>query len=239
MTRPYGAAAISRASEWAWQVVSMSGDDEGTITPEVRIRQMEEELSQQTERVTKLYSAFEQSEKAIVQLKAEIEVLEKEVIDKEIEREGLEQLLGEKDHRIRDLELTGAKKGKQVDHLEPELEKMEEKFTREKERLTRVFEIAEELDNDLRLAVAELKARDDWYVDHMRVFEDLNKAIKSRYEMIENAVEAERKSQHMQRAINEKLAEAMEARSQEADENTAAEKTAAEVESAVEVSEEE
>lgn len=217
----------------------MSGDDEGTVTPEVRIRQMEEELSQQTERVTKLYSAFEQSEKEIVQLKAEIEVLEKEVIDKEIEREGIEQLLGEKDHRIRDLELSAAKKGKQVDHLEPELEKMEEKFTREKDRLTRVFEIAEELDNDLRLAVAELKARDDWYVDHMRVFEDLNRAIKARYEMIENAVEAERKSQHMQRAISEKLEEAMGVRAAEAEEAAEAADAAAEVESAVEVSEEE
>ncbi|MBC8437650.1 MAG: hypothetical protein H8D82_00095 [Euryarchaeota archaeon] len=217
----------------------MSGDDEGTVTPEVRIRQMEEELSQQTERVTKLYSAFEQSEKEIVQLKAEIEVLEKEVIDKEIEREGIEQLLGEKDHRIRDLELSAAKKGKQVDHLEPELEKMEERFTREKDRLTRVFEIAEELDNDLRLAVAELKARDDWYVDHMRVFEDLNRAIKARYEMIENAVEAERKSQHMQRAISEKLEEAMGVRAAEAEEAAEAADAAAEVESAVEVSEEE
>ena len=226
-------------SEWACQVVNMSGDDEGTVTPELRVRQLEEELSQQIERGTKVYSAFEQAEKEIVQLKAEIEVLEKEVIDKEIEREGLEQLLGEKDHRIRDLELSGAKRGKQVDHLEPELEKMEEKFTREMERLTRVFEIAEELDNDLRLAVAELKARDDWYVDHMRVFEDLNAAIKRRYEMIEAAVDAERKSQHMQRAFNEKLQEAMDARSEEAAEDAEAAEAAAEVEAAVEVTEEE
>jgi chromosome segregation ATPase len=217
----------------------MSGDDEGTITDEVRIRQLTEELSAQTERVTKVFSAFEQAEKEIVQLKAEIDVLEGEVIDKEIEREGIEQLLGEKDHRLRDLELTSAKRSKQVDHLEPELEKMEEKFTREKDRLTRVFEIAEELDNDLRLAVAELKARDDWYVDHMKVFEDLNKAIKRRYEMIEAAVESERKSQHMQRAINEKLEEAMESRSEEAAEKAAADEAAAEVEAGVEVAEEE
>ena len=34
----------------------------------------------------------------------------------------------------------------------------------------------------------------------MALFEDLNKAIKDRYTMIEKAVEAERQSQHMQRA---------------------------------------
>ena len=199
----------------------MSDDDEGTITDEVRLRQLEESLSQETQRLQKLYDAYELQEKEIVQLKAEIEVLEKMQIDKEIEREGMEQLLGEKDHRIRDLELNLAKRSKQVEHLEPGLETMEEKYSREKDRLGKVFDIAEELDNDLRLAVAELKARDDWYVGHMQIFEDLNKAIKTRYEMIEAAVEAERKSQHMQRAINERLAEAMDARSDEAAEAAA------------------
>jgi hypothetical protein len=99
-----------------------------------------------------------------------------------------------------------------VEHLKPELEKMEEKYSREKDRLGKVFGIAEELDNDLRLAVSEMKARDDWYVDHMQIFEDLNKAIKERYEMIERAVEAERKSQHMSRAFTERMDDMVEAR---------------------------
>ena len=73
----------------------------------------------------------------------------------------------------------------------------------------------------------------------MRVFEDLNAAIKRRYEMIEAAVDAERKSHHMHRAINEKLQEAMDARSEEAAENAEAAEAAAEVEAAVEVTEEE
>ena len=57
-----------------------------------------------------------------------------------------------------------------------------------------------------------MKARDDWYVDHMQIFEDLNKAIKERYEMIERAVEAERKSQHMSRAFTERMDDMVEAR---------------------------
>ncbi len=189
---------------------------EGTLTPEVVLKQIEERLAQETERLVKLYDAYEQQEKEIVGLKAEIEVLEKEVIDKEIEREGMDQLLTDKDNRVRDLEKSDAKSRSMVDHLEPELSKMDEKFTREKDRLGRVFEIAEELDTDLRLAVAELKARDDWYVSHMQVFEDLNRAIKNRYEMIEAAVEAERKSAHMARAIQDRLEEAIEARAAEA-----------------------
>ena len=173
-----------------------------TISPELRIKELEEALKQETERVLKVYDAFSAQEQEITTLKAEIEVLEKEIVDREIEKEGIEALLTEKDNRLREIEMRGAKAGKQVEFLEPELEKMEEKYIREKNRLAKVFGISEELDNDLRLAVTELKARDDLYVAHMALFEDLNKAIKDRYTMIEKAVEAERQSQHMQRAVS-------------------------------------
>ena len=79
----------------------------------------------------------------------------------------------------------------------------------------KVFSIAEELDNDLRLAVVELSTRDEWYVEHMSLFEELNKAIQNRYEMIENAIETERQSQHMQRAITERMDEVIESRAAE------------------------
>lgn len=194
----------------------MSGDDdEGTITPEVQLKEVEERLGEETDRLLKLYDAYEIQEKEMVNLKAEIEVLEKEIVEREIEKDSLEGLLNDKDSRIRDLELKSAKSSKQVDFLEPELQKMEEKYTREKERLGKVFGITEELDNDLRLAVSEMKARDDWYVNHMSLFEDLNKAIKERYELIEQAVEAERQSQHMQRAIQERMDEMIEVRAAE------------------------
>ena len=111
--------------------------------------------------------------------------------------------------------MKATKADKRVEHLEPELEKMEEKYSREKDRLGKIFNIATELDDDLKLAVTEMKARDDWYVSHMTLFEDLNKAIKERYEMIERAVESERKSQHMARAIEDRVEEMVTARAAE------------------------
>ena len=186
-----------------------------TVTPEVRIKELEEHLGEETDRLLKLYSAYEQQEKELLETKAEVEVLETEIVDREIEKESLESLLTEKDARIRELEFKSSKTGKQVEHLEPELEKMEEKYAREKDRLGKVFSIAEELDNDLRLAVVELQTRDSWYMDHMSLFENLNKAIQNRYEMIEAAAEAERQSQHMGRAIAERVEEMVEARAAE------------------------
>lgn len=187
----------------------------GTITPETQIKELTERLEEETDRLLKLYAAYEQQEKELLDTKAEVEVLEKEIVEREIEKESLEALLNEKDARIRDLEMKASKTGKQVEHLEPELQKMEEKYAREKDRLGKVFSIAEELDNDLRLAVVELNTRDKWYMEHMSLFEDLNKAIQERYQMIEAAAEAERQSQHMGRAIAERMEEMVEARAAE------------------------
>ena len=189
--------------------------EEGTVTPEVKLKEVENRLIDETDRLRKLYSAYESQEKELIDIKAEIEVLEKEIVEREIEKEGLEGLLSQKDNRIRDLELRDARITKQIEHLEPELQKMEEKFTLEKDRLGKVLSIAEELDNDLRLAVVELSTRDKWYVEHMSLFEELNKAIQNRYEMIENAIETERQSQHMQRAITERMDEVIESRAAE------------------------
>ncbi|MEK9730563.1 MAG: hypothetical protein VW230_02255 [Candidatus Poseidoniales archaeon] len=188
---------------------------DGTMTDEVRIKELEDALGTETDRLQKLFAAYETQEKELVDARAEIEVLEKEIIDREIEKESLESIIAEKDVRLRELERKATTSLKRVEHLEPELEKMEEKYTREKDRLGKVFSIAEELDNDLRLAVAEMSARDTWYMDHMALFEDLNKAIKARYDMIERAVEAERKSQHLRRAFTERVEELVEARAGE------------------------
>lgn len=186
-------------------------DEAGTVSPDLRIRQLEEDLLKEKDRLDKLYTGYMELQKEVEEKAAVIDVLEKEAIDKEIEIEGIDSLLSEKDSRIRGLELDGAKSGKRVEHLEPELEKMEEMYTRESARLGRVFEVAEDLDEALRVAKAELSTRDDWYVQHMQVFEDLNEAIKTRYDMIDSAIEAIREQELKQATFRERMDEALEA----------------------------
>ena len=186
-------------------------DEAGTVSPDLRVRQLEEDLLKEKDRLDKLYTGYMELQKEVEEKTAVIDVLEKEAIDKEIEIEGIDSLLSEKDSRIRGLELDGAKSGKRVEHLEPELEKMEEMYTRESARLGRVFEVAEDLDEALRVAKAELSTRDDWYVQHMQVFEDLNEAIKTRYDMIDSAIEAIREQELKQATFRERMDEALEA----------------------------
>ena len=60
-------------------------EEEGTITPEVRIRQLEERLAEETDRLEKLYVAYKKVEDEFSERNAEFEVLEKQLIDSAVE----------------------------------------------------------------------------------------------------------------------------------------------------------
>lgn len=186
-------------------------EEDSTVSPDLRIRQLEEDLLKEKDRLEKLYAGYTALKDAADEKDATIDVLERQMIDKEIEMEGMQELFSEKDVRIRDLELDGAKNSQRVKHLEPELQKMEEMYTRESARLGRVFEVAEDLDESLRVAKGQLNARDDWYAQHMKLFEDLSTAIQTRYDMIDSAIEAIREQELKQATFRERMDEALEA----------------------------
>ena len=193
-------------------------DEEVNDSPELQIRQLEEDLTKEKDRLEKLYAGYTALKDTSDEKDATIDVLERQMIDKEIEMEGLQELLSDKDNRIRDLELDGAKNSQRVKHLEPELQKMEEMYSRESARLGRVFEVAEDLDEALRVAKAQLTARDDWYAQHMRLFEDLSQAIQTRYDMIDTAIEAIREQELKQATFRERMDETLEAAADAAEE---------------------
>ena len=193
-------------------------DEEVNDSPDLQIRQLEEDLTKEKDRLEKLYAGYTALKDTSDEKDATIDVLERQMIDKEIEMEGLQELLSDKDNRIRDLELDGAKNSQRVKHLEPELQKMEEMYSRESARLGRVFEVAEDLDEALRVAKAQLTARDDWYAQHMRLFEDLSQAIQTRYDMIDTAIEAIREQDLKQATFRERMDETLEAAADAAEE---------------------
>ena len=193
-------------------------DEDINDSPELRIRQLEEDLIKEKDRLEKLYAGYTALKDASDEKDATIDVLERQMIDKEIEMEGLQELLSDKDNRIRDLELDGAKNSQRVKHLEPELQKMEEMYSRESARLGRVFEVAEDLDEALRVAKGQLTARDDWYAQHMRLFEDLSQAIQTRYDMIDAAIEAIREQELKQATFRERMDEVLDAAADAAEE---------------------
>ena len=193
-------------------------DEEVNDSPDLQIRQLEEDLTKEKDRLEKLYAGYTALKDTSDEKDATIDVLERQMIDKEIEMEGLQELLSDKDNRIRDLELDGAKNSQRVKHLEPELQKMEEMYSRESARLGRVFEVAEDLDEALRVAKGQLTARDDWYAQHMGLFEDLSQAIQTRYDMIDAAIEAIREQELKQATFRERMDEVLDAAADAAEE---------------------
>ena len=186
-------------------------EEDSTVSPDLRIRQLEEDLVKEKDRLEKLYAGYTALKDAADEKDATIDVPERQMTDQEIEMEGLQELFSEKDDRIRDLDIDGAKNSTRVKHLEPALQQMEEMYTRESARLGRVFEVAEDLDEALRVAKGQLNARDDWYAQHMKLFEDLSTAIQTRYDMIDSAIEAIREQELKQATFRERMDEALEA----------------------------
>jgi hypothetical protein len=86
------------------------------------------------------------------------------------------------------MEVDLAKANTKIPYLESKLDKTEELLEREKARLGQVLTVAEEIDESNQAAQSELSARDDWYVQHMQLFEDLNEAIQIRHDMIDRAI---------------------------------------------------
>ena len=168
----------------------MSQDGEPTASSDSRLMELEKQAAKDKEALEKLLVAYQSAEGDLSSLKSEIEVLNREIVDKEIEKEGLESLLSEKDLKVRDMEVQNAKSKKTIEYLEPKLEKTQEMLNREEARTGRIMDVAEELHESNKAAEAELGARDDWYVQHMQLFEDLNQAIQLRYEMIDRAIAA-------------------------------------------------
>ena len=61
----------------------MTNDEGESITPEIRIKQLEERLVEESDRLEKLYVAYRKVEQELEEKNAIIDVLEKEAIDKE------------------------------------------------------------------------------------------------------------------------------------------------------------
>ena len=171
-------------------ILSMTDQGDSHVgDPQETIRHLEQQAEKDKEALDKLLVAYQAQEADITEMKAQLETLNRELIDKETEKEGINNLLANLRRQKDEMEVDLAKANTKIPFLESKLEKTEEMLDREKARLGTAITLAEEIDDSNQAAQAELAARDDWYMQHMQVFEELNEAIKTRHDMIDRAVE--------------------------------------------------
>jgi len=166
----------------------MGQDDSAGADPQQTIRELEQQAVKDKEALDKLLVAYQAQEADISEMKAQVETLNRELIDKETEKEGINNLLSNLRRQKDEMEVDLAKANTKIPYLESKLEKTEELLDREKARLGQVLTVAEEIDESNQAAQSELAARDDWYVQHLQLFEDLNQAIQTRHDMIDRAI---------------------------------------------------
>lgn len=181
----------------------MDQDDSAGADPQQAIRDLEQQAAKDKEALDKLLVAYQAQEADIGEMKAQAETLNRELIDKETEKEGINNLLTNLRTQKDEMEVELAKANTKIPFLESKLEKTEEMLEREKARLGQVLTVAEEIDESNQAAQSELAARDDWYVQHMQLFEDLSDAIQIRHDMIDRAISTAKDIQSKQESFQE------------------------------------
>ena len=171
--------------------------------PQQTIRDLEQQAAKDKEALDKLLVAYQAQEADIAEMKAQVETLNRELIDKETEKEGINNLLNNLRRQKDEMEVELAKANTKIPFLESKLDKTEEMLEREKARLGQVLTVAEEIDESNQAAQSELAARDDWYVQHMQLFEDLSDAIQTRHDMIDRAISTAKEIQSKQESFQE------------------------------------
>ena len=181
----------------------MNQDDSAGADPQQTIRDLEQQAEKDKEALDKLLVAYQAQEADIGEMKAQVEALNRELIDKETEKEGINNLLNNLRRQKDEMEVELAKANTKIPFLESKLDKTEEMLEREKARLGQVLTVAEEIDESNQAAQSELAARDDWYVQHMQLFEDLSDAIQTRHDMIDRAISTATDIQSKQESFQE------------------------------------
>jgi chromosome segregation ATPase len=209
----------------------MGEGDNPSVTPEDRIRQLEQQAKTDEEALQKMLLAYKSAEADLEKMNTEIEVLNQDIVDKEQSKEALDNLLRNIRREKDEMEVKLAQADTKIPYLENELDKTKEMLTREEARTGRIMEVAEEIHDENKSAQAELVARDDWYVQHMQVFEDLSKAMQTRFEMIDRAVAASKEMAAQTdtfREMRESVIVAIKEKEEQASEEEAAEEKSAE-----------
>ena len=181
----------------------MNQDDSAGADPQQTIRDLEQQAEKDKEALDKLLVAYQAQEADIGEMKAQVEALNRELIDKETEKEGINNLLSNLRRQKDEMEVELAKANTKIPFLESKLDKTEEMLEREKARRGQVLTVAEEIDESNQAAQSELAARDDWYVQHMQLFEDLSDAIQTRHDMIDRAISTAKDIQSKQESFQE------------------------------------
>ena len=138
------------------------------------------EYEKEQERLTKLWDAYEIQEKDFEQAKEKIKVLEDVIEEKDRIIQSLRQVAENRDAEIRELDVKMSTLERANLAFEPKIKELETNVKKQRDQFSKLYSLAEELDEELRYSRQQIELRDDWFRDHINVFSSMCNAIKSR-----------------------------------------------------------
>ena len=140
----------------------------------------EVEHQKEQERLAKLWDAYDEQVGIINEHEKKEKELKKEVEEKDTTIENLEELLSTRDKRIREMEKELNLLRKSDAKSKPVKEQLESQIDEEREKVVKIFEISQELQDELNLAKDALLVRDAWFVDNVQVLEKMAEILEER-----------------------------------------------------------
>jgi chromosome segregation ATPase len=137
------------------------------------------------ERLAKLWDAYQIQETALKEVTDTIRSLETDAELKEKEVLSLNEMLEKRDKQLREMEREITHLQKITADYKPKLESCSEALKKEKDKLAKLYDVAQELDEELNIKNRALEVRDKWFMDNVGVFESMCQTIKERKEIAE------------------------------------------------------
>ena len=138
------------------------------------------------QRLAKLWDAYEKQEKDFASLKDRVTNGEAELADRDRIIRSLKDVLEGRDRRTRELEIEITTLRNEKSSYDPKVQQLTSDLRIERERFAKLFALAEELEEEIKMAKRAIEARDEWFRTHVDVFANLQRAVDDHQRMIDS-----------------------------------------------------
>ena len=146
--------------------------------PELDSEDYKKKHLMEQERLAKLWDAYQIQEKALKEAADSIRSLETDQELKNKEVQSLSEMVEKRDKELREMEREVVNLQKITADYKPKLESCETSLKKEKDKLAKLYDIAQEMEEEIGLKSKALEQRDNWFLEHFSFFEGVGDVLK-------------------------------------------------------------
>lgn len=165
------------------------------------------QYDRERDRLAKLWDAYEVQENELRQNKEKITKINEILVDKDRIIISLKHVLETRDAELRNAQIDLNKLKKEREEYQPKIEELQRLCREEKDKLSKLFVLAQELDTNLSTAKQDILTRDEWFKTHVEAYRGMQKAIESYDGMIKESREKKDVRPHIREEVR-KIVEA-------------------------------